>query len=359
MNELGNLSGFRVEDFNVSVEFTDTAATSSKIASRVTVFLFCFLGLPGNVFVIAVYLRQMTTSTRVYVFALAVVDTMTCLFGITWSVGLVTSNTSKQVLMWFWYLSVLFSVLLLGFISVERLLAVRYPHTFTLSAPRAKKAMVVIAVEASMCMTAAVVPNHSLRRPVSAERYIPIFVALSSIVFMIVCYTLIIITLIRNARMARRRVSVIKTERTISRVTTNFDTSSDRNAVAGTSTTITTTDSTYADSNAVNRRAADKTATDTMSAHRMVAATTPMTTKLADTHRSVSLLFLIIVVFFACWLPQFLYSFGVAVPLHVRRVFLLNSGINPFVYTMASSMFRNDVRKFCRHTRTTLVNCHC
>ena len=359
MNEFGNMSGFRVEDFNVSVELMDTAATSSTIASRVTVFLLCFLGLPGNLFVIAVYLRQMTTSTRVYVFALAVVDTMTCLFGITWSVGLVKSYTSKQVLMWFWYSTVLFSVLLLAFVSVERLLAVRYPHTFNLSAPRAEKAMVVIAVVAAVCLIAEIVPKHIIRGPVSAEHYISLFVALSSIVIMTVCYNLVIMTLLRNARIARRRVSVIQAERTVSRVTTNFDTSSDRNAVGGTSSTITITVRTAADRTAVDRRTTDKTATDTISADRMVAATTPMTTKLADTHRSVSLLFLITVVFFACWLPQFLYSFGVAVPLHVRLVFLLNSGINPFVYTMASSMFRSDVRKFCRQTRTTLINCHC
>ena len=358
MNEFGNLSGFRVEDFNVSVNLTDTAATSSGIASRVTVFLLCFLGLPGNLFVIAVYLRQMTTSTRVYVFALGVVDTMTCLCGVTWSVDLVTNYTSKQVLMWFWVLTVLFSVLLLAFVSVERLLAVRHPHTFTLSAPRAKKAMVVIAVVANVCLIAEVVPKH-ITQPVSEVRYIPLFVALSSIVIMIVCYTLLIFTLLRNARIARSRVSVIQAGRTTSRVTANFDTNSDRNAVGGTSSNITTTDRTSADRTATERRAADKTATNTMSADRMVASTTPMTTKVADTQRSVSLLFLITVVFFACWLPQFVYFFGVALPLHVRLVFLLNSGINPFVYTMASSMFRNDVRIFCRQTRTTLVNCHC
>ena len=359
MNESGHVSGFRVEDFNASVDLTYTEVTSSEISSRVTIFLLCFLGLPGNLFVIAVYLRQMTTSTRVYVFALGVVDSVTCLCGVTWSVGLVPSYTSRQVLMWFGYLSVLFSVLLLTFVSVERLLAVRHPHTFTLSAPRAKKALVVIAVVAAVCSTATVAPKHILRRPVSAERYIPPFVALSSIIFMIVCYTLVIFTLIKNASIARSRVSVIEAERTITHAMSNFDTNSVRNAVDGTSCNLTTTDRTSTDRDAVDRRAGDKTATDTISADRMVLSTTPMTTKLADTYKNVSLLFLITVVFIACWLPQFLSFYGVALPLHVRLVFLLNSGINPFVYTMASSMFRNDVRNFCRQTRTTLVNCRC
>ena len=167
MNEFGNFSGFRVEYFNVSVDLMDTVVTSSETSSGLTIFLFCFLGLPGNLFVIAVYLRQMTNSTRVYMFALGVVDTMTCLCGVAWSVGLVPNYSSRQVLVWFGYLTVLFSVLLLAFVSVERLLAVRYPHTFNLSAPRAKKFLVVIAVVASMCSTATVVPKHILRRPVS------------------------------------------------------------------------------------------------------------------------------------------------------------------------------------------------
>ena len=342
MNELGNLSDFRVEDFNASVEFTETAVTSSVVSSRLSIFLLCFLGLPGNLLVIAVYLRQMATSTRVYMFALGIVDTVACICGLIWSMGKIGSFTVRQILFWFGHLSVLFSVLLLAFVSVERLLAVRHPHTFTLSAPRAKKALVVIAVVAAVCSTATVVPKVILRRPVSAERFIPIFVALSCIVFMIICYTLVALTLLRKARIARTQVSVIQgmssTVHTIATVSSSFVTNADRTAIART----------LADKPSVGRTVADRT----------VVTTTPMTTNLAATYRSVSLMFIITVIFIACWVPQFI-SFFVPVLLRVRLIFLLNSAINPFVYTMASSMFRNDVRNLYRQTRIRLAVCRC
>ena len=343
MNELGNLSDFRVEDFNASVEFTDTTVTSSAVSSRLSIFVLCFLGLPGNLLVIAVYLRQMTTSTRVYMFALGVVDTVACICGLIWGVGKIGSFTVRQILFWFGHLSVLFSVLLLAFVSVERLLAVRYPHTFNLSAPRAEKALVVIAVVAALCSTATVVPRLILRRPISAERYIPMFVALSSIIFMIICYTLVALTLLRKARIARTQVSAIQ----------------GMSSTAHTTTPVPSSSVTNADRNAVARTLADKTSAGRTVAGRTVVTATPMNTQLADTYRSVLLLFIITVVFIVCWLPQFVSFFRGLLPLRVRLVFLLNSAINPFVYTMASSMFRNDVRNFYRQTRRRLADCRC
>ena len=46
--------------------------------SNITAIILCALGLPGNVLVFAVYVRKMTTSTRVYMFALAVADLVVC-----------------------------------------------------------------------------------------------------------------------------------------------------------------------------------------------------------------------------------------------------------------------------------------
>jgi len=41
----------------------------------------CNLGLPGNLLVIAVYIVNMKTSTRVYMFALAIADLAVCVGG--------------------------------------------------------------------------------------------------------------------------------------------------------------------------------------------------------------------------------------------------------------------------------------
>ena len=49
------------------------------------IFVACMLGTPGNVLVIAVYARNLATSTRVtrvHLFALAVVDSVACVSGI-------------------------------------------------------------------------------------------------------------------------------------------------------------------------------------------------------------------------------------------------------------------------------------
>jgi len=35
----------------------------------------------------------------------------------------------------------------------------------------------------------------------------------------------------------------------------------------------------------------------------------------------------------------------------VRRSFIINSFVNPFIYGVASAMFREDVREFYRHSR--------
>ena len=52
---------------------------------NVTLLVVCVLGLPGNLLVIAVYLRLQTTSTRVYMFTLAVADLASCVSGVVMS----------------------------------------------------------------------------------------------------------------------------------------------------------------------------------------------------------------------------------------------------------------------------------
>ena len=48
-------------------------STSNKI-----IVLMCVLGIPRNLFVVAMYIRRKTTSTRAYIFALRIADTTTC-----------------------------------------------------------------------------------------------------------------------------------------------------------------------------------------------------------------------------------------------------------------------------------------
>ena len=57
--------------------------TTTVIAIKsFTSFLMCVFGIPGNLVVLAAYAFKMTTSTKVYMFALAVADLDICVTGI-------------------------------------------------------------------------------------------------------------------------------------------------------------------------------------------------------------------------------------------------------------------------------------
>ena len=89
-----------------------------------------------------------------------------------------------------------------------------------------------------------------------------------------------------------------------------------------------------------------------------VSATRKITSAQVKTYRSMCLLFMVIVFFIGCWLPLISDVVGVAIPLKVTRdAVLLNSVVNPFIYAVASAMFREDVRQFYRHTRAKLSTC--
>ncbi|KAK2163840.1 hypothetical protein NP493_1444g02019 [Ridgeia piscesae] len=80
--------------------------------------------------------------------------------------------------------------------------------------------------------------------------------------------------------------------------------------------------------------------------------------KQAKQLKSMSLLFVITVVFVACWLPTWLSTMGVNVSKDVTRIYVVNSVVNPFIYGVASAMFREDVRQLYRQTRVKLSACY-
>ncbi|KAI0223960.1 hypothetical protein LSAT2_024974, partial [Lamellibrachia satsuma] len=216
-------------------------------------FLMCVLGIPGNLLVIAVYVRKMTTSTRVYMFALAVSDLSVCIFGIVLTT-VKFDNISQVITLYCAYTSVMFSVFLLAFVSIERLLAVRRPHTFSLSSLRAKRALVVIAVVAAVCVlvvTVARIKHYTRLRQVSLA-----VIIVSNVVVMVVCYTLMAVTML------------------------------------------------------------------------------------------------------TCWTPLWLSEVGFTVPRELIPMYILNSVVNPFIYSVMSGMFRDDVRLFYRQVRSWLTTRH-
>ena len=317
------------EKMNASDEVNNSTTNGVPIPSFAT-FLICVMGMPGNVLVIAVYAWKMTTSTKVYMFALAVADLVICICGIVLTT-VKFDYITLEVTIYGVHMSVAFSVLLLTFVSIERMLAVRRPHTFSLNPLRAKRALVVIAVAAAGCAMVLIVER--VKRYTLLVHVFPAIVTLINVVVMVVCYSLMAITMLMKVRDAHRNVGA-----------------SSSSPVPGTSTVPSVT---YLVTN--GKATVDINTRKNHSLPR----TTKTTAKKANTYKSVSVLFIITVAFLACWLPLWLDGVGLHVPLEVKRTFLINSVVNPFIYSAVSRMFRDDVRKFYGQMRSRLASCHC
>ena len=331
----GNESSLPEDDrnFSSSGNLLPNDAEAKVLLWTLSLLLLCAIGLAGNLLVMAVYFRQTTTSTRVYMFALAVVDAITCVCGIVWT-SVPLENDTVGILYWFVHTSIFFSVLLLAFVAFERLLAVMRPHRFTLSASRAIKALAVIAVAAAGCATMLELPNF-LRRDIPHIDVLPMSVVVFSLLLMVVCYVTMALTMLKIARTTRRQIGATFTTRSCHQTMTTASTSLQTDFNAGTTSGC-----------------------KTVTPSALCAAKGTLTTaKLANTYKSVSLLFVVTLVFLLCWLPQFLHIAGVSLPLSVRLMLILNSCMNPFIYSVASAMFRHDVRDCYRRTRSRLTAC--
>ena len=328
MESVNTTCDLREDGFNESTEVPpnitgDQVFFENVFFKNVAILVVCVLGLPGNLLVIAVYLRQHTTSTRVYMLALALADLVSCV-----SIMILASTplllSASYVFLFAADVSVGFSAMLLAFISTERLVAVRRPVAFSNAAERAKKAVVRLAVIDGVITAVFEVTRHTCCPLFS--RIIVLIILCISVAVMIICYFLVTVTLVKKARTARRNVGV-------------------ELAVSGTSEVreITHIDTTARTTQVTKPNSSSKHASDIPAKH----------------YKNVYLLFTITLVFIVSWLPLWLAYAGVPISLHVQETYVVNSAINPFIYSIMSAMFRNDLWMFCRKTRSRLVNCYC
>ena len=320
------------------------------ISTHQILSLICLLGIPGNLFVAAVYIRKMTTSIRTYMFALSIADTAICVcFTI-----LVNVRFDKIGIFFFvtvFNATLIFSTDLLAFFATERCLAVAKPHKFTISTRRAKSALAIIAA-VSVCQSATI----SVPLLLGFIRFFTIFsTAIVNVCFVIIVtsYTIMAVLLIKRMRKAHRQINVIATTR------------SSAEAVATTST-MSTSYGRSAGPRPLNELI--NVVATTRSNAEAVATTSPMPTSYGPSagamplnelqaQRGTLVLFAVTAVFILCWLPFFLKHYGLAIPDDVRRVYTINSVVNPFIYSFVSPMFRSDVRQFYRDIRARLTVC--
>ena len=319
------MSAIEEQELTTSAALTKNSADIVHVRSMAT-FLLSVFGLPGNALVIAVYARQTKTSTRAYMFALAVADLAVCLSAIVLT-RVALNHLELQVVVWVGHSTVTFSALLLAFVSVERLLAVRRPHSFSLSVERARRALAGIMVAAFACSTvlavARVFDYKLLFRLVSAT------VTLANVAIMIICYTLMGMTLLQKAK----RVNILTHSQypTPGPSTVSRGTSAVANCNISTDRVESTQKSTIA--LRVNKPTANHT----------------------TCYKDLWLLFTITFVFLACWMPVWLSYAGLSINPDLQRVYIVNSIVNPFIYSVVSVMFRNDLRLFYNKTRRILI----
>ena len=337
------------------------------------------LGLPGNLLLIAVYVRKMTTSTRVYMFALAVGDSFVCFCGIVFCL---TSHFLTTCIMFFIMdVSVTFSMFLLVFVAIERLIAVRYPHSFNIKARRAKIAILIIAGAAVVYSTMVILADiFDYTQSVRIADLSAIFV---SVTIMATCYMLMATTLLKKTKTSLNSIAVITLTGSSEpghspvvqkeRINTSAKdlvlehnpTASMRTDKATLIASIRTCEEvvhhenpgTSRVSTVVNETARGQSGPSAISP-TSVSATTKTTAAQTNMYKNMLLLFIITVVFGVCWMPQWLFSLGITVSEGLRRIFMLNSVVNPFIYGVASAMFREDVRQFYRQTRIKLDACY-
>ena len=325
-NESSTVPTFHDSSINGSMEVTDITTDEDWYAT-VVIFVIGLVGLPGNMIVIAIYARNMATSTRVYVFALAVADTVVCMCAICVKV----LSTTYGVIVFLTYMSmqtvaIAFSILLLAFVSAERLMAVWRPHKFSLSPLRAKVALALLLVPAgatSAVLIVARVKGYKLWLQV-----LPLVITVTSFAVMIVCYSLVAIILLIKLRASNRKVGIAS-----------------KTQVPSCSTVPNVT---------IGTAMAD-VATSQKSTASIIKKSS---TKQANTYKGLSLLFIVTIVFILCWMPLWLSGAGLYIPMYVIRMQYLHSAVNPFIYSAVSRMFRDDARQFYLQMRSRLPACH-
>ena len=306
----------------------------------------CALGLPGNVLLFAVYVRKMTTSTRVYMFALAVADLVVCVCPCLFLSARVTDAVAMFAIVYIIYTSITFSMFLLVFVSIERLVAVKRPHTFSMDPQRAKKYTAIIVVVAPIFTTLL-----NLGMLMSYIRLVKIsfsFVSVSCVIIMITCYTLMAAAMLKKVRASQNQVGVLSVTRP---------------SKPGCSHRIISTidDIARASDPGPSNFSTKVKANVHMSSTKPVpvtAANKIIHANQAKAFKNVLTLFITTIVFIACWVPMWLAYMDIYIPTGVIRSMITNSVINPFIYGVASAQFRDDVRQFYRQTRVKLSACY-
>ena len=199
-----------------------------------------------------------------------------------------------------------------------------------MSVQRAKTALVGVLAGATSFTVAMNVPRYMGHDMI--VRIVRLTVLIASVIIMITCYAAIATALARNALNSR----IVGTG---SRVQTSSETPAAKTEVQP---SVQTTEKPTAQSGIGDAGQSGSLKTAKVSVQQV------------KTQKNILLLSIITAIFVVGWIPLWLSLVGVSLPYGSTRAVIINSVLNPFIYGLVSSTFRDDVRLLYRKTRVTL-----
>ncbi|KAK2186203.1 hypothetical protein NP493_211g03014 [Ridgeia piscesae] len=303
---------------HIEMENTKTDVDRTKMAYSVVVALL----MPGNLLVIAVYVRRLTTSIRLYMFGLAVSDMAICINSIILGGALFPGEIPfwlELSMVYVYDVALFYSAFILALISIERYLSVRSTTTFTFSGRRAQTLMTVLAGVSLVSSGFMMIGRHVPLLYSASKMYVAIVIicAIATVAAMYVMMTHQMWVRVRHLR------------------------------------TIGT--------GSLPSGGATSTATASMSSSTRARAPPPLSAVALKSQRQTAkgmrVLLVITIVFVVCYSPLGVSTCGVRVPSALLYLFIVNSVINPFVYSFMSSDFRRDVHQLFRWAWAMLQTC--
>ena len=325
---------------------------------HVSLIVACIIGCVGNLLVIAIYIRKLSSSKKVYMFALAVADLAVCFSGIIFYAGL-NEASATDVLISVLNLSVTLSMFVLMFASIERFVSVWRPHSFRIKTQQVKTAMIFMSVAAVVFTTVTTVAR--LKRYKLFNQIFQISTLLVCLIVMTTCYVMYAVIVLRRERAPRKVVACQSVSRCSQKTpSTEFktlDTTGDGSQEPGPSINVEATPSIETVRFAPHQKPADfalqsapvQFAEKQDSRQAACFTCIPLAT--------LPLMCIIAVVFHSCLLPHWLAIVGFNVPSYLEELFVLNAVIKPFIYGVVSAMFREDLKRVYRHARAKLSTC--
>ena len=241
-------------------------------------------------------------------FALAVADSAICVCAI-----ILTQTPPrtfvKYVSLYVFDVAVISSMLLLVFVAIERLTAILRPHSFNMTPRRGWKALLIIAA-GSVVYVAWQKVMRDLQFRMSIRSGFKVGTVIVSVLTITICYTLIAVALFARARSACKRVCAIN-------LTALPQLRSPQSRKAGAvvchqnPTASTSTDNVHTIRPFQRTEHLHSPGSSSVPTSASVVPTNKPTATQPAAYKNVSLLFVITVVFIACWLPFWLHSIGV------------------------------------------------